>query len=364
MKTMILKSLKCFYRSPANIFMTVVFPLVMIFFLGSFLQNLDISDHEIGEINLAYGIKNSDGYSDIAFNSFMENSGEAGFQKAENPDLAKEQIAAGELDAYIELDGKNIRIYSGNNAVKARAVKMVMQSFLTMSETYYSIYEINPSGITQAANFEYKSYTEQNGLGISRSMMDYYAIAMIVMMSFMCFITSGAMDVKDEELYKTISRIYISTRSKTLVYLSTVISHAAMAAVSVLIAMLFSVYVFGAKYCDSFSGNLLLYFMLFCVNLAVVGVGIVVGIVSKISPISFIIPVSWSMLFFSGSFSKEIFIDGFSQYLPPYLIQQAAFDLTLFSNGEKAAAVTLVSLAVFAATAVLGAVLYNRKKVV
>ena len=68
------------------------------------------------------------------------------------------------------------------------------------------------------------------------------------------------------------------------------------------------------------------------------------------------------MLFFSGSFSKEIYIEGFSNYLPPYLIQQAAFELTLFGNRTAAAQVIAVSSVILAVFTILGAVKFNRKE--
>ena len=54
MFSIIIKEIKEFYRSPVNLFMAILFPVLLIFFLGTMLQNLDVSDWEIGEINVQY----------------------------------------------------------------------------------------------------------------------------------------------------------------------------------------------------------------------------------------------------------------------------------------------------------------------
>ena len=86
------------------------------------------------------------------------------------------------------------------------------------------------------------------------------------------------------------------------------------------------------------------------------------GIVTKVPPAAFFQPVSWTLLFFSGTFSKEIYIEGFSDICPPYLIQQAAFDLTLFSRPDGALIVIAVSLVCFVLFSALGIYLFSRKE--
>lgn len=73
------------------------------------------------------------------------------------------------------------------------------------------------------------------------------------------------------------------------------------------------------------------------------------------------IPLTWALLFFSGSFSKQVFIEGLSDKLPPYIVQQAAFRLTLYGENDGALAVIAVCLAVTAAVSLIGAAIFRVK---
>ena len=50
MLSLIIKQIREYFRSPANVFMGLLFPVLLVFFLGTMLQNLDIADYDIGEI--------------------------------------------------------------------------------------------------------------------------------------------------------------------------------------------------------------------------------------------------------------------------------------------------------------------------
>ena len=69
----------------------------------------------------------------------------------------------------------------------------------------------------------------------------------------------------------------------------------------------------------------------------------------------------WALLFFSGSFSKQVFIEGLGDKLP-YIVQQAAFRLTLYGENNGALAVIAVSLAVTVAVSLIGAAIFRVKK--
>ena len=89
-----------------------------------------------------------------------------------------------------------------------------------------------------------------------------------------------------------------------------------------------------------------------------------IGVLIKIPAESIVIPLTWALLFFSGSFAKQAFIEGFSDKLPPYIVQQAAFRLTLYGESDSALAVIAVCLAVTVAVSLIGAAIFRRKKTV
>ena len=193
-------------------------------------------------------------------------------------------------------------------------------------------------------------------------MMDYYAVSMAVMMIFMSHMIMGSTALKDEERIFTLQRLYLSPVGKVKLFFGKLIGTLPSAVIGNAVIMLFSVFVFGAKYCDSFVGNLILFLLFSCCSLATIAVGMLIGVLIKIPAESIVIPLTWALLFFSGSFSKQVFIEGLSDKLPPYIVQQAAFRLTLYGESGSALAVIAVCLAVTVAVSLIGAAIFRVKK--
>jgi len=193
-------------------------------------------------------------------------------------------------------------------------------------------------------------------------MMDYYAVSMAVMMIFMSHMIMGSTALKDEERIFTLQRLYLSPVGKVKLFFGKLIGTLPPAVIGNAVIMLFSVFVFGAKYCDSFVGNLILFLLFSCCSLVSIAVGMLIGVLIKIPAESIVIPLTWALLFFSGSFSKQVFIEGFSDKLPPYIVQQAAFRLTLYGENDGALAVIAVCLAVTVAVSLIGAAIFRVKK--
>jgi ABC-2 type transport system permease protein len=104
--------------------------------------------------------------------------------------------------------------------------------------------------------------------------------------------------------------------------------------------------------------------MLFAAGMAASCLFMLLGIfLKKLNPFLVLMPIMWVILFLSGTFSKEIFIPGVSDYLPPALIQSAAFDLTLFGHADKSVVVLVVSVVLIIAATIVGTILFNRKAV-
>lgn len=238
----------------------------------------------------------------------------------------------------------------------------MLNSFIAVSDTYYKIASTDPSLLMNTDTDTEKSFVEQDGLGVTRSMMDYYAVSMAVMMIFMSHMIMGSTALKDEERIFTLQRLYLSPVGKVKLFFGKLIGTLPSAVIGNAVIMLFSVFVFGAKYCDSFVGNLILFLLFSCCSLATIAVGMLIGVLIKIPAESIVIPLTWALLFFSGSFSKQVFIEGLSDKLPPYIVQQAAFRLTLYGENNGALAVIAVSLAVTVAVSLIGAAIFRVKK--
>ncbi len=361
-----IKEMKAYFRSPVAVFMTVFFPCLLIYVLGTMLQSLDISDHSIGDINVKYNISATDKYNADAFKTFITGIDMVKAEETTDKENALSLTDKGEINAYIELNGNDIKVFTGDNDTVNRAISSMLGSYNTMADTYKNIAKVNPQTLQEVINKDISemTYVEQNGLGVTRSMIDYYAVSVIVMMIFMSGITGQSEAFKEEKNGNTYSRLLLSTTPKLSVFFGKVIGAIPTSVITVGATMIFAVIFFGANYCSDILGNILLVTMLLSVSLAATSLGTVAGLIMKIPAASVLMPICWQMLFFSGTFSKEIFIDGYSTSLPPYLIQQAAFDLTLFGDGSGAIVVTLISLVIFVILTIIGAAVFAKKKAV
>ena len=363
MLSLIIKQMKEYFRSPVNVFMGLLFPVLLVFFLGTMLQSLDISDYDIGEITLQYSVSGTNEQNGKAFVEFIDNIGMIKAEKNDNAEKALSLADNGDIDAYIEVKADEIIFYSGRNDIANRALSSVLNSYIAVSDTYCKIASTDPSLLMNIGSTDTdKSFVEQEGLGVTRSMLDYYAVSMTVMMIFMSHMMMGSTAFKDEEKISTMSRLYISPLGRTKLFFGKLIGILPSAVIGNAVIMLLSAFAFGAKYCDNFADNLLLFLLFCCCSLAAIAVGMLIGIIVKIPAEGVIIPLSWSVLFFSGSFSKPIFIDGVSEKLPPYIIQQSAFKLTLYGENTDALIVMGVSFAVTAIISLIGAAVFSAKK--
>jgi ABC-2 type transport system permease protein len=91
-------------------------------------------------------------------------------------------------------------------------------------------------------------------------------------------------------------------------------------------------------------------------------VSLILGMFFRFNPMPVIMLVMWPLMFLSGTFSKEIYIPGASEFMPPAIIQQASFDLTLFGQPDRSIVVLLVSIAILVLSTVVGTALFNRKE--
>lgn len=94
----------------------------------------------------------------------------------------------------------------------------MLNSFIAVSDTYYKIASTDPSLLMNTYTDTGKSFVEQDGLGVTRSMMDYYAVSMAVMMIFMSHMIMGSTALKDEERIFTLQRLYLSPVGKVKLF--------------------------------------------------------------------------------------------------------------------------------------------------
>jgi ABC-2 type transport system permease protein len=104
--------------------------------------------------------------------------------------------------------------------------------------------------------------------------------------------------------------------------------------------------------------------MMIVVALAVNATAMIIGMLTTLNPMMILMPVIWLMMFVSGTFVSVTKVDGIADLMPTGLIQNAAFDLTVFGRSGKCIEVIIAGLIVFAAAALIGTLLFRRKGLV
>ncbi|MDE6763988.1 MAG: ABC transporter permease [Oscillospiraceae bacterium] len=338
-------------------FFTIFFPSVCVFFLGTFLEKVEASDGAVGELSVVYSVENGDMFSASAFENFihgLESDGTLTTEKVS--EMEAQNFDSDVCSASVVLDGSDIVIYKGKDRIKNRTVKAIFDSYSKTASAYMSAAAVDPMALT-GIKLSGESFIQSKDLGTNRSMMDYYAVTMAVMIIFMGSCISGASAYTEEYDFFTIDRLNISTVSKSKIYFGKIIGNMPMIIIQIASVILSSTLLFGAKYCNAPGLNLLLIAMFISVSLAALSVGVLINLLwPKIPAPSVITPLMWVMMFLSGTFQKDIHINGFSEKLPIYAVQSAAFDLTVFSRTEKTVSVIIVSLITFAVIVAAGAV--------
>lgn len=363
MFSIILNEMRSLLRDRVTMFFLLLFPLLMIYMLGTFLQNIDVADFEIGEIQLGAVLE----AEDMAFDSFLaelEQTNDVVLTDSSDLSAVLAAVDSDALHAAVHLDENGeITLYTGADATKNRALRIMLESFLYLNDTYTAcVTETGDFTVLSQIQPAQEGFSEAKELGMQRTMIDYYAVAMVVMIMFMGSTASGASSFQNEDSQRTAARLVLSGQSRTKIFLGKVIGTLPVIFMQIGVVMLVSVLFFDAHYAANLQDNLLLFAMLFAGTLPLTALGMLVGIVSKVPPAAIFQPLSWTLLFFSGSFSKEIYVEGFSDICPPYLIQQAAFDLTLFSRPDGALTVIAVSLVCFVIFSGLGILAFSRKE--
>lgn len=358
------KEIKEFLRDYSNVFFYIAFPILLVFLLGTLLGEADKADSPIGEIKLHYRLENTSLAEKEIIESFMEGLGKDATvipEEVLDTTESKELLGRGELDCYVVFSGApfQITIFQGNNSIKNRTVKSILHSFVYGKET---ISMIGEKQTEQSVMIDYsKSYLEQKDLGTNRSMIDYYAVTMLVMISLMSMIIGAGVFMVERD-YKTFPRLLLSPKKRMNIFFQKILGVIPQLLIQQIIIMAFSSFVYGASYGATKRTVLFLFLMMMIVTFTMVSLGAIVGLLINMNPIVTIMPVTWIMMFFGGTYSKDVFIDGLTQWMPPYLIQQAAFDLTVFGHMDKASKVMGVCGVLTVLALMLGSYIFQRRE--
>lgn len=345
-----------FYRQKANLFFTVFFPSILVFILGTLLEQWNISEYEVPEMQVAYVAEEE--YP--AFEQFLAGMETERLLKVDR--VQDKETALGQVDEkYVAVlayqpEDRRIDIYQGSDSVADRTLHAMLEGYSGLEQaavlSVQSGVELKITGQTD--------YVKPKNLGVERSMIDYYAVAMLVMILFFAGGVGGSTNIYQFRKNGLFQRVAATPADKAKVFCLMMLGNLPMVAVEIGAVSICSVVLFGAHYGRNLADNLLLFLFFGVAGMALVAFGTVVGIVVRMNPTTIILPLIWAVLFFSGSFAR-LKIDGVTQLMPAWHIQEAAFDLTLFGNYGRILSVGGICLICCIVFVAIGAVLFCKK---
>lgn len=366
MFSIVINETKEFLRDKANLFFYIMFPVILIFLLGNLLSSMDKAEDAIGDIKIQYVMDTQDPYQMMAVQGFIQAAGENNkmlkFQDTDDLEAAKKAAGTDDITAAVLFTGNplQVQIFEGTNQIKNRAVNAIFNSFVQTNKAISTVISQNPQVLTQLSEGQ-EEFITQKDLGVERNMVDYYAVSMLAMISFMSMLT-GAGAFIGERQNKTINRLIIAPQNRIFMFLQKILGMIPQVVIQIMIIMGISVTVYHAHYAATLQGNLYLFLMFFIITLCMVSIGAAIGIVLKAHPMAVIMPVLWIMMFFGGTYSKEMHIKGLTEAMPIYQIQKAAFDLSIFGRFGKANYVIVICILTTLVALALGAFLFSKKE--
>ncbi len=365
MLQIIIKEMKDFLREKTNLFFFLMFPTVLVFLLGNLLGSMDQAEEAVGEIKIHYLVDTDQEIQSIVIEGFvkaLEDEKNISFERTKDLETSKSLAGRDEITAVVEFIGEpmQINIYEGTNHIKNRTVGAIMTGFVQMNKSYFAIGKTLPNALAGVST-EQADYVKQKDLGVNRTMLDYYAVTMMVMVCFMSVIL-GSAAYSVERQNKTINRLLIAPKHKAVLFLSKVLGLVPQVIIQIAIIMVCSVFIFHANYASSFLDNIYLFVTFFLVTITMVSIGVVLGLVLKTNPMAVIFPVLWVMMFISGTYSKEVNISGVTERMPIYKIQEAVFDLTVFGRYGKCNRINLSCILITIIMLSIGAYIFSKKE--
>jgi ABC-2 type transport system permease protein len=356
----ILNEIRGFLRDKTSLAFMVAFPIILIYLLGTLLSGQDVSDATIGEIRVSYQIETTDPMEQSIIQDFIKetsNNTDISFKKVTEPETSKQQIAKEELEGLIVFGQDKISLYEGKNQIKNKTIKAMVMGYGNLVKAVTAIADTEPEKLANL-KVEDSSYVKEKDFNANRTMLDYYGVTMVVMMIFIGSI-GGASSFSDEIRLKTINRLIASPVSRTKIFFQKVIGEIPSAVLELVVVMIVSVLFFDVHYASTVGNNLFLIglFSLSCFTMLMVGV--VVGLFIKANPVLVLMPVLWIMMFLGGTYSKEVNIKGVTEHMPVYVLQQAAFDITVFGRVDKAIPIMVVEVGLIIILSFIGVLKFN-----
>jgi len=386
----LLCSLRELFRDRSSLFFVIVFPILLVVILGNMLAELDNPDPVVGTIRIAYTIEEAAAGTeargamgaeaqgadmtgaaeraaiDMFVTALADNDG-IELAHAADAEAVRAAAESNAADAgMIFSTPLSISIAEGEDLYKNRAVVLIAQSFAREYAAYAAVAARNPgvfADVFAGGTPDFVNLAIDKDLGVDFTMIDFYAVTMIVMIAFMGGGIGGATQMYFARQNGLLRRLTASPRGRTRLFLESVAGVIPQNIIQAVIVMVISVLFLGAHYARTWQENLLIFAFFIVLGTAIAAVFMLIGMFLRVNPNLPLMVALWALLYMSGSFAKQINIEGFSEYLPMNIAQRAVFDLTLFGRADQLLLVMGICAVILAVSCALGAFLFRRKEI-
>ena len=319
-------------RDKRSMILLILFPMLLIFILGSAFSNNFSSSVDLKGIKVFYSItgKGEDINSFKTFQRSLEKELKINFV-LKDKEKGIEEIEAGRHACFIiyDSDNKKIDFYKNSRAsIESGIMEVTLKAYADDFNASYEIYKNRSEMINSVNHDDKENYVKISSFNAKKSpsSFDYYSITMLTM-SILYGMYTGAFAMKGEKLGKTSLRLYASPVSRRKLLFGKLIGCFIMSALQITLVLLFSKYIMNVNLGDDVLSVVIVLLSLSLFTLTMgLGLSYMIKRTSLLTGIiTFIVPL---MVFFAGGYMPlSDSLDFIAYFSPVKWVNQSIFDI-------------------------------------
>ncbi|WP_010236666.1 ABC transporter permease [Clostridium arbusti] len=244
------KEIKQTFRNKQSILMGLLFPIVLIFILGTVLSGVFSNSSTFKNISVTY-IEESKGYLSEGFEGFIDKGNSLGikFSKVQTADEGLKSVKDGKYTCFLKINDKGMELYKSDLAgIQGDVVESMMKSFLQRYGAVMEIAKVSPSVLAKInSNTNYGGLVKNISLNSKTKpeAMDYYAVTMLTLIILYSSM-NGMYSIVGEKTTKTANRLFCTPVSKYKILMGKILGNVIYSAIQIAVIIAFSKFVFHA----------------------------------------------------------------------------------------------------------------------
>ncbi|PJW15333.1 ABC transporter permease [Geobacillus sp. Manikaran-105] len=244
------KEIKSDFRDVRTLFFMMLFPIVLIFILGTALSNAFHWTISVDDVHVLYNDQQAGPLSPY-IQTMVQAAKKAhiDFQKASDHIKGTKAVQEGKADGYIEISPHGVELYTNErNKIKGSIVEGMMAAFVGRYQLAMAVSEVKP-GFVPSNKHVHDEYIQERSLHSKRKpgAMDYYAVAMTTMIALYSALPGSSL-LRGERTRKTADRLLAAPVRKSEIFIGKLTGNVAANFLCVAVVMLFSQWVLHADW--------------------------------------------------------------------------------------------------------------------